>query len=435
MLAEGLNVETTTRGNFLTHSPLLISTFPRPPTPDELCGLYVHIPFCETKCGYCDFFSIPLKGRHTGPLVDQVCRELQQRLGRNGRRVDTIFLGGGTPTILPTHELARLLGVISELVPVAQLAEFTVEANPATVDQEKAELLVRSGVTRVSMGAQSFFAKELAALERLHSPADIAPSVATLRRAGPIQLNLDLMFGIPGQTLDTWTQSLRRAIDLGVDHIACYGLTYESGTRLTAQKQRGLIAPCDEQLEAELYLHAIDTLEAAGYRQYEISNFAKPGCASKHNLVYWRNGPYIGVGPSAAGCLGQRRYKNVADVSGYIRRIAERGDAEMESETIDTQMLMMEMVMMQLRLNEGLSLVAFRQRTGADPLACGRQDTCGGQDACDEQPNLFRDVVCRFEDQGLVSVSETHIRLTRTGRLVANPIISELASACSTIVG
>lgn len=384
---------------------------PNPPLASPLpasCGLYVHVPFCETKCGYCDFYSVALNDRNPAPLVDCIGRELRQRVNDRDHAVRTVFVGGGTPTILPLTELARLLNFLNEVVEVRRLEEFTVEANPATVDDEKAELLVSSGVSRVSLGAQSFFPDELATLERLHSPEDIAPSVATLRRHRVGQINLDLIFGIPGQSLDTWSQSLARAIDLGPDHVACYGLTYEPGTRLTAMRRHGRMTPCDEDLEADMFLRTMDTLESAGYRQYEISNYAKPGCECRHNLLYWRNEPYIGVGPSAAGCLDGRRYKNVADVAGYVRLMDRDGHAEVESETIDSEMLITEIVMMQLRLNEGFSIGAFRQRVGLDPR------------------EVFRDALTRLVDLGLVTVSETHIALTRSGRLVANTVIADL---------
>ncbi|MGB2984338.1 MAG: radical SAM family heme chaperone HemW [Phycisphaerae bacterium] len=387
----------------------LKGTNPAPATP---CGLYVHIPFCEAKCAYCDFFSVAVKDRNTEALMRRVARELRIRLADNPDKISTVFFGGGTPTILPLEVLAALLEAVERSVPISELAEFTVEANPATVDDEKARLLVASGVSRVSMGAQSFFASELATLERVHSPDDIAPSVAILRHNGIQQVNLDLIFGIPGQTLDTWSESLRRAIDLEPDHIACYGLTYEPGTRLTAQRQEGRVTPCDEQLEADMFLHAIDTLEAAGYGQYETSNFARPGCRCRHNLIYWHNEPYIGVGPSAAGYINGRRYKNVADVDAYIRMIDKLGHAEAESEIVDTQMLMTEMIMMQLRLVEGLSIASFRQRTGADPLT------------------LFADVLAQLTDLAFVTVSDTHIALTRQGRLLSDAVMAELVAAC-----
>lgn len=378
---------------------------------DSSCGLYVHVPFCETKCGYCDFFSVAVKGYDTALLVDRIKRELRLRLADPPVQVSTVFCGGGTPTILPADQLGGLLDAIAEVVDLHDVAEFTVEANPATVDDEKAELLVRKGVSRVSMGAQSFFPDELATLERIHVPGDIKPSVATLRRCGDLQVNLDLIFGIPGQTLDTWSQSLRRAMELEPDHIACYELMYEPGTVLTAMRSAGKITPCEENLEADMYECMVGTLTAGGYEQYETSNFAKPGCRCEHNLIYWRNQPYIGVGPSAVGCLNGRRYKNVADVAGYIRTMDERGHGEAESETIDTEKLITEMVMMQLRLVEGLSIESFRHRTGLDPVA------------------LFGSTLDDLATRGIVTISESHIALTHDGRLVSDAVVRELASA------
>jgi oxygen-independent coproporphyrinogen-3 oxidase len=383
------------------------STAPNPP-----CGLYLHIPFCAAKCGYCDFYSVAVKERDTLAVISGIERELRARLDANPRGVGTVFCGGGTPTILPARRLGGLLETLSQVVPIDELAELSVEANPGTVDEEKAKLLVAAGVNRVSMGAQSFVSGELATLDRLHAPDDTVGSVALLRREGVRQINLDLIFGIPGQTLDTWSESLRRAIELEPDHVACYGLTYEPGTRLLERRQNGQVTPCDERLEADMYLHAIDTLASAGYEQYETSNFARPGCQCLHNLIYWRNGPYIGVGPSAAGYLDGRRYKNVADVDEYVRLLDSQGHAEAESEVIDAQMLVTEMIMMQLRLVEGLSVAMFRERTGVDPLT------------------LFSDVLNRLTGQGFITVSDTHIALTRQGRLVSDAIMAELVCHC-----
>ena len=381
---------------------------------DSPCGLYVHIPFCETKCGYCDFYSVALKDRDPTPLVDRVIRELEERVARQPLPIGTVFCGGGTPTLLPLDDLAALLGTIQRVVSGEPLREFTVEANPATIDDAKARLLVASGVTRVSMGAQSFFTSELAALERIHRVEDIPPSVEVLRRNGVSQINLDLIFGIPGQTLDTWSESLRRAVALGPDHLACYGLTYEPGTRLTAQRDHRRITPCDENLEADMFLLTKELLGEQGYAQYEISNYAKPGCRSAHNINYWRNGPYIGVGPSAAGCVDHRRYKNVADVAGYIRLIDSQGHAEAETELLDRSAILLETIMMQLRLTEGLSIAAFRERVGADPV------------------ELFGGTLARLEARGLVVRDHDHIALTRQGQLVADTVIRDLAVASGT---
>lgn len=380
----------------------------QPRLESPLVGLYVHIPFCDSKCGYCDFYSVAVEGRDTHGFVARLIRELKLRCSGLNKQISTVFYGGGTPTILPSDALEQLFLTTREIVDVDRLDEFTVEANPATIDDHKARLMVDHGVTRVSLGAQSFFQSELSSLERLHSPGDIAPSVDTLRRAGVREVNLDLIFGIPGQSLETWSESLSRAIDLGADHIACYGLTYEPNTRLTAMKRHGRLTPCDEDLEADMYLFAIDRLERAGYAQYEISNFAKPGCQSRHNLIYWRNEPYLGVGPSAVGCINHRRYKNVSDVGLYIRRMDEFGEAEVESEFVDESMRVTEIILMQLRLNEGISVNRFRERVGVDPA---------------QRLNPALDGLIA---RGLLTATDSAIALTKAGRLVANRVMAEL---------
>lgn len=383
-----------------------------PEPSSDAAGLYVHIPFCETKCGYCDFFSVAMKDRKTRPLVDAVVQELHARVPDAGLPLTTIFCGGGTPTLLPLDELDIVLRAIGDVTRGAAIEEFTVEANPATVEDEKAELLSARGVTRVSMGAQSFFPNELTALERLHSPGDIAPSVQALRRAGIEQINLDLIFGIPGQTVETWRQSLQRAIELEPDHLACYGLTYEPATKLTAMMHAGRVTPCDEGIEADMFECTIDTLSGAGYEQYEISNYARPGCESKHNLIYWRNQQYIGVGPSAAGAYRGRRYKNVPDVQGYVKRMDGAGGAEIETEPVTPVTRILEIILMQLRLIEGIDLARFRQMTGGDARA------------------RFEPALSRFVQEGLMSTSATTLALTRKGMMVANTIMAELA-ACA----
>jgi len=343
--------------------------------------------------------------------VDALIKEARNRIPNWGHRIRTIFFGGGTPTLLPVQELEILLAAIQKCVDPHRIEEFTVEANPATVDCEKASLLKKYGVTRVSMGAQSFHPAELAALERLHSPADIEPSVRALRNAGIGQINLDLIFGIPGQTLESWTDSLERAVSLGIDHIACYGLTYEHGTPLTAQRDRGRVVACDENLEAQMYVAILDRLESAGFGQYEISNFAKPGCECRHNLGYWRNQPYVAIGPSAVGCYARRRYRNVPDLGRYVGMIAESGYAVVEEEVLTDEKVMTEVFMLRLRLNEGLPLTE---------LSCWMAMNQGSD---------FERIVSKLDEVGLLQVRDRRIALTRQGLLLADHVISELVAA------
>lgn len=379
-------------------------------TPSDGCGLYVHIPFCETKCGYCDFYSIPADGQPIDAAVNAIVTELGGWLGELPEAVRTVFIGGGTPTVLSAARLEQVLLTVRQVAP-GDLAEFTVEANPATVDAEKARLLARHGVGRVSLGAQSFHENELSFLERLHRPEDIAPALDALRGAGIANLNLDLIFGIGGQTVSSWRESLQRALDLNPAHLACYGLTYEPGTALTRQLYLGRAKPCDEDLEAEMYLVAVDLLADAGFEHYEISNFARPGRRCLHNLVYWGNEPYIGVGPSAAGYVHGRRYKNVPNLGNYIKRISETGSAVIEDEELTSRDRAIETVMLQLRLIEGIDLDAFRLTTEVD-LASEASIAIGS-----------------LHSQGLIETSGGRLRLTRKGLLAADAVISELALA------
>ncbi|MCH7701145.1 MAG: radical SAM family heme chaperone HemW [Planctomycetes bacterium] len=372
------------------------------------CGLYVHIPYCVSKCGYCDFYSVEIAGRDVGPLVEALVTELRGRVRACTDRIETVFMGGGTPTTLPLPTFRFIMAAMGEVVQDHRCLEFTVEANPGTVDSQRLEILVEAGMNRLSLGGQSFLPSELLWLERDHSPEEIAPAVALARRYGIKRINLDLIFGIGGQTMATWDTSLSRALDLGVDHLACYGLTYEPGTRLDAMRRRGEVKPCDEGLEADMYLHAIDRLAAAGYEQYEISNFAQPGQRCQHNLIYWLNEPYIGVGPSAAGYRDGTRYKNISSIREYTDRIGRAGEAVAETERLDATARAGETIMLQLRMTDGIHIDRFVQHTGVDPR------------------HVLAEPLARMEREGLVTITADSIRLTRRGLLVADAIIADL---------
>jgi oxygen-independent coproporphyrinogen III oxidase len=373
-------------------------------------GLYVHVPFCLRKCGYCDFYSIEPAGRLTDDLVDALLAEMRAALSGGDAQVETIFVGGGTPTCLSPASLGRLLNGLREVVDRHRPIEFSVEANPATLSEAKAPALRDAGVTRISMGAQSFHLHELQVLDRLHLPQDVAASVDIVRRAGFEHLNLDLIFGIPGQTLATWRESLRRAVDLGPDHLSCYGLTYEPGTPLRQRLDLGEITRVDEDLEAEMYLAAMDDLERAGFGQYEISNFARPGGQCRHNIRYWRGRAGVGVGPGAASYLEGRRWRNVPDVEEYVRRIRSRASTVVDLEALSPLRRAGEAAMLGLRMTEGIIPGEFQERIGFDPLA------------------LFADAIARHSRSGLLEVSPDRIALTRQGRLLADAVMADFLS-------
>lgn len=370
-------------------------------------GLYIHVPFCATKCGYCDFYShTPAPGAFD-PLVDALCAELEQQVLSRDVRIVTIFAGGGTPTLLPLPSLERLFKKLSRLVESHQPIEFTVEANPASLSDAKADVLRHSGVTRISMGAQSFHANELRTLDRIHSPADIPRSAEIIRRAGFAHFNLDLIFGIPGQTRASLFESVHRAIELGPDHLACYGLTYEPDTPLRSRRDAGLLRPAEEDLEAHLYELLMDELPRLGYEQYEISNFARAAGRSEHNLRYWRNQPVIGIGPSAASYLDGRRWKNVSDTAQYVQRLSSGQEAAAESEVLSPLDRAGETAMLRLRLIEGVQLDEFERATGYDART------------------LFAPLITSHVAAGLLQIDDRHVALTRAGRLVADAVMAD----------
>ncbi len=371
-----------------------------------ICALYVHVPMCRSRCAYCDFYSEVIRPGVVAPLVSATLAELE-RAGRDRPlSFRTLFVGGGTPTALPTDALESLLRGCAARVGDPE-PEFTVEANPATVIAATADMLVCAGVNRLSLGAQSFLPAELAVLERAHAPGATAETIETCRAAGLSHFSLDLIFGIPGQTLTTWRHSLAAAISLEPEHLSCYGLTYEPGTRLYARLTSGEVERVHPDLEADMYELAIDTLAAGGYHQYEISNFARPGAECRHNLTYWRNEPYLGIGPAAAGYVDGLRYKNVADTDAYIRAINAGETRYCEQERLDPAQCARETAMLGLRTTAGLDCRRFSERFGLDPL------------------HFFSAAIEKHARNRLLEADTEHIRLTRRGLLLADRVIAD----------
>ncbi len=366
---------------------------------------YVHVPFCAHHCGYCDFAVATGQDHLIERYIDALASELS-RLGEP-RPIDTLFLGGGTPTYLGPRPLDRLLTAIDRWLPRRPTPEFSVEANPGTLDAVKVAVLADHGVTRVSLGAQSFRRPLLQVLERDHDPDDVPRAVAAIRRRIP-HLALDLIFGVPGQTLADWEGDLTQALALAPDHVSTYGLAYEKGTRLWKQRRRGLVRPLDEDLERAMYLRGIYALEAAGFEHYEISNFARPGRRCRHNLTYWANLPYYGFGMGAARYLEGRREVNTRDLAGYIRRALAGEPTTFQSEELAPEERARETLVIQLRRAEGVRRPEFRSQTGFD------LDELAGQ------------ALGRHVALGLLIDDQTGVRLSRDGLCVADAIMGDL---------
>jgi oxygen-independent coproporphyrinogen-3 oxidase len=380
-------------------------------------GLYVHVPFCDSKCCYCDFYSVVPRAGQVVPLIEAICVDLARIHSRERYRVATVFVGGGTPSALAPAVLTRLMGALGDWIGTDRPSEFTVEANPASLTTEKATILRGHGVNRLSMGAQSFHADELRWLGRLHGPEDIAATARIVKAAGFERWSLDLIFGVPGQTPVRWRESLERAVALDPDHIACYGLTYEPGTPLHARLAAGQVEAMDEGLEAELYSMTAEFLPTAGYQQYETSNYAREGARCLHNVRYWKNEPGLGVGPSAVSYIDGRRWRKVADVAEYVRRVQEGADPTSEEETLSEWERAGETAMLNLRMNEGIDACEFLRRTGLDPRL------------------LFAEAIDRHVRAGLLAVEGNRITLTPAGRLVADRVQADYLNPTPPVAG
>ncbi len=330
-------------------------------------GIYVHVPFCRVRCGYCDFNTYVPSELGGGPApaayADLVVRELAlaaEVMGPAARPIETVFFGGGTPTMLPPADLVRLLTAIKTTFGLAPFAEVSVEANPDTVDRACLTTLADGGFTRVSLGMQSSVPHVLAALDRTHDPANVREAVAAAREAG-LATSVDLIYGAPGESLDDWRASLRAAVDLGVDHVSAYALVVEEGTRLAAQVRRGELAAPEDDDEADKYEAAEEVLSAAGFAWYEISNWARtPADACRHNDGYWRGGQWWGLGPGAHSHVGGVRWWNVRHPGAYAQRLADGASPAQGRELLTADEQYDERVLLGIRLAEGLPLAALR---------------------------------------------------------------------------
>jgi oxygen-independent coproporphyrinogen-3 oxidase len=375
-----------------------------------MSGLYIHIPFCARKCAYCDFYSLPLAGfPSVGRVVARFFQALEKELAAlpPDFAPDTIYIGGGTPTALDAPQLAALLALVRYRVPGA-VREWTVEANPGTLDAAKADVLRQGGVNRVSLGVQTLDDVALRRLGRVHTAAEARAGFELLRAAGLDNVSVDLMYALPGETTAQVLADLRGLLAWQPEHVSCYALAIEPGTPLAEQQARGAVAEVPDEEQAEHY-HAIRReLVAAGWHHYEISNFARPGRACRHNLNYWRGGEYAGCGPAAHGHSAGRRHSNVEDLEAYCRRIEGGGSPRDFEEELAPEAKARETLIVWLRLLDGVELAAFRQQTGFDALALGGA-------ALDQ-----------LVAQGLLVLAEGRLRLTDRALFVSNRVFAEL---------
>ena len=374
-------------------------------------GVYLHVPFCRVRCGYCDFntyTSSELRGARQDQYADTLLREVDLSVGVMAaagslRPASTVFLGGGTPTLLPPGDLARMLEGVRGAYGFVPGAEVTVEANPDTVTDAVAAELAAAGVTRMSIGMQSARPHVLAALDRTHDPANVRTAVAAARRAG-LDVSVDLIYGTPGESLEDWRASLEEAISLEPDHLSAYALIVEDGTKLARQIRRGELAEPDDDLEADMYELADDLLGSAGLEWYEVSNWARgPEHRSRHNLAYWRGADWWGYGPGAHSHVSGLRWWNVRHPAAYAARLAQGTSPAAGRERPDAASRRLEEVLLRSRIREGYPV--------AELLGEGRHAVAG----------LVAD--------GLVEGADAvrgHVVLTRRGRLLADAVVRTL---------
>ncbi len=368
---------------------------------------YVHIPFCAHKCGYCDFASVAGAEGLADRYLDALEREFALRL-RSPQAVETIFVGGGTPTRLSANQLDRCLSLIGKWMPLRSGGEWTVEANPGSIDARKIAILADRGVNRISLGAQSFQTDLLAVLERNHNPDDVTRAVELLEPRFD-RWSLDLIFGVPGSSLDQWREDIQRALALNPPHLSAYGLVFEKGTPLWKAREAGTVRSLDEEIERFMYEETIDRLAEVGLVQYEISNFARPGYECAHNLVYWRNAPCHGFGLGAARFLEGERAVNTRDLNSYLKRIEAGGDPTGPRERLEPEAHARETLVVMLRRTlEGVDRDDFRARTGFD-----LSSLCGA-------------TIERWVARGLLHDDGRRVSLSREGVFLADTVLSSL---------
>lgn len=373
-------------------------------------AIYIHIPFCQKKCNYCDFISYPLEGLPVKEYCTGVLQEgalYQRYLSANQQEIKSLYIGGGTPTCLPAEYLIEIINGLRGIFPVRKDGEITVEANPLTIDQEYLYGLREAGVNRLSIGAQSFDQKLLKEMGRIHGRADIIKAVLDAREAGFTNINLDLIYGLPEQTENQWMDTLTAAAALPVTHLSVYGLKLSEDSFWGKRCAKGYLILPDEDASAEMQELAMDYLREQGYDHYEIANFALPGYFSVHNRVYWNNENYLGLGVAASSHWGNIRQTNLTTLPSYLEELKRGRFPTADWEAVDKETEMGETIFLGLRLLSGLDIGSFEQRFRVD------------------FENKYRKQIEKLMRLGLVEYTKDMIKLTRKGIFLANEVFIE----------
>jgi len=375
--------------------------------------LYIHVPFCRTRCRYCAFHSLALGKRSAAPslvrqYVDTLLQELALWGDRLGRQpVSTVFFGGGTPSVLPASVIAALIARIRRYFKLEKGAEITLEGNPESLlERNYLPDLLSAGINRISVGVQSLHTPHLKMLGRIHSARDAIHTVMAARAAGAQNVSLDLMWGLPGQGVRQWLMMLKEVLQLRPEHLSVYGLTLEPDTSLEEDWRHGKVELPPERDQSLMYVEGAELLESAGYIHYEISNFARMGFQCRHNLGYWEGAEYLGLGPSATSTLNGRRWTNPAVALEWTAAV-KNGSPDADAETLTLQARVLELIMLRLRTARGLRVKAYRDLTGRDFL------------------RDHKALIHALHERGLIRIRNGYLRFTRSGMLVSNSILSK----------
>ena len=364
-----------------------------------MAGLYIHIPYCHSKCAYCDFYSTP-NIKSIEQYVDALLCEIELRINEIDTPVSTIYIGGGTPSILPTYLLNKIIDVISSYVNISDLEEFTIEANPEDVTEQWVKGIMRLGINRVSMGIQSFNNDELMTINRRHTAEVALTAIQILQKNGIRRISGDLIYGLPGQDLDSWKKSLNTLLSLGLPHFSSYLLSYEPGTGLYARLMAGKVEEASEELANEMYQYLITESRRYGYNHYEISNFALMGCEAIHNTNYWRDLPYLGIGVSAHSFDGEKRRVNPSNIKHYISHL-QQGKCVYDIEEEDNDARHNDYIIVSLRTAQGIDLNYYKNQYKNDILSIAK-------------PHI---------DAGRMVLTDTHLAIAEEAMLISDRIM------------
>jgi len=373
-------------------------------------GMYIHIPFCIKKCNYCDFFSLPLGDQS---FLDKYTQALLNEIKIRGQQIpsvqlESIYLGGGTPSLLNGQQLKSILQTVTNEFILLPGAEISLEANPATLDNAKLAQMEEAGINRISLGVQSFYNDELALLGRVHNADAVMESIELLHSRGWKNFNLDLIYGLPGQSLDKWMQSLKRAVDCSPSHLSMYLLQLEEQTPMGKDVAGGRLKMLDEDDEWYMFDQAMEYLEGKGLEHYEISNFCRPGYECRHNLRYWQAEEYLGLGAGAVSFINGSRFINEPQLQQYIDALSTSKQWPVkELEDMSGRELMIDALILGLRLCAGINLDQFKQRFGVDITS------------------EYREIIAYYRDRGLLNIANGHLKFTKVGYFLSNQVLCQ----------